>query len=272
MKKNKLDKNIKEKFGQREIAPSANAWERLSLKLDQQPKQKKKGLFWYAGYAASVLVLFSIGLYTFSGDSLENMPTEEIIVTQEIDTVQILNSIEEAFKIVPMEKALVKLEKLEEKNSKDKEVIVVTKIPVIPTKDKSLTNNSLKNKKNIRITKIEVKNVVIIPTKEDSESKTVLKKDQNSRIKVNPQELLFAVMNDSQKEVPTASLKNTMNSADLLKLITIELKKSNLKVDPKVILAEVERTINDDFFQNNFLKSLKTRITNIATAVASRNN
>jgi len=272
MKKNKLDKNIKEKFGQREIALSANAWERLSLKLDQQPKQKKKGLFWYAVSAACVLVLFSIGLYTFSSGSLENRPLKEIIVNQEIDTVQILNSIEEAFKMVPIEKALVKLEKLEEKNSKDEEDIAIAKIPVIPTKEKSLTNNSLKNKENIRITKIEEKNVVIIPAKEESFSDTVLKQYQNSRIKVNPQELLFTVMNGSPKEVPAASLKNTMSSADLLKVIKIELKKSNLKVDPKVILAEVERTINDDFFQNNFLKSLKTRITNIATAVASRNN
>ena len=89
---------------------------------------------------------------------------------------------------------------------------------------------------------------------------------------INPKDLLYAVMNDAPKEVPAVSLKNTMSSADPLKVIKIELKKSNLKVDPKVILAEVERTINDDFFQNNFLKSLKRRITNVATAVASRNN
>jgi hypothetical protein len=267
MKKNKLDTNIKEKLGQREIAPSENAWKRLSLQLDQQPTRKKKGWFWSAGYAASVLALFSVGLYTFSSDSLENIPTKEIIVNQEIDTVQILNSIEEAFKIVPIEKALVKSKKLEEKNSENKEVIALTQTNVIPTKEKLP-----KNKENIRTIKIEENNIVIIPIKEEPQSNTVLKQHQNSRIKVNPKDLLYAVMNDSAKEVPAASLKNTMSSADLLKVIKIELKKSNLKVDPKVILAEVERTINDDFFQNNFLKSLKTRITNIATAVASRNN
>jgi hypothetical protein len=267
MKKNKLDKNIKEKFEQREIALSAKAWERLSLQLDQQPKQKKKSLFWYVGYAASVLALFSIGLYTFSSDSFENMPANEIIVNQEIDTVQILNRIEEAFKIVPIKKALVKSEKLEGKNLKDKEVIAITKIPGISAKD-----TFTKNKENIRTSTIEENNIVIIKTKEEAHSDTVPKQYQNSRIKVNPQELLFAVMKDSPKEAPAASLKNTMSSADLLKVIKIELKKSNLKVDPKAILAEVERTINDDFFQNNFLKSLKTRITNIATAVASRNN
>ncbi|MFB1041168.1 MAG: hypothetical protein QMC35_12000, partial [Polaribacter sp.] len=145
MKKNKLDTNIKEKFEQRKIAPSANAWERLSLQLDLQPKQKKKGWFWFAGFAASVLLLFSLGLYTFSSDSLENIPTKEIIVNQEIDTVQILNSIEEAFKIVPIEKALVKSKKLEEKNNKDKEVIAITNTNIIPTEEKFI-----KNKENIR--------------------------------------------------------------------------------------------------------------------------
>tara|TARA_B110000114_G_scaffold97467_1_gene102719 strand:+ start:25 stop:828 length:804 start_codon:yes stop_codon:yes gene_type:complete len=267
MKKNKLDTNIKEKFEQRKIAPSANAWERLSLQLDLQPKQKKKGWFWFAGFAASVLLLFSLGLYTFSSDSLENIPTKEIIVNQEIDTVQILNSIEEAFKIVPIEKPLVKSKKLEEKNNKDKEVIAITNTNVIPTEEKFI-----KNKENIRTTKIAENNIVIIPIKEESQSNTVIKQHQNSRIKVDPKDLLYAIMNDSPKELPTVSLKNTMSSADLLKVIEIELRKSNLKVDPKVILAEVERTINDDFFQNNFLKSLKRRITNVATAVASRNN
>ena len=267
MKKNKLDTNVKEKFGQREIAPSVNVWERLSVQLDQQPNQKKKGWFWSAGYAASVLVLFSIGLYTFFSDSLENIPTKDILVNQEIDTVQILNNIEEAFKSVPVEKALVKSEKLEDKNSNDKEVIAIIQTTVNPTKEKLP-----KNKENIRSTKIEENNITIIPTREESQSNTVLKQYQNSRIKVNPKDLLYVVMNESAKEVPASSLKNTMSSADLLKVIKIELKKSNLKVDPKVILAEVERTINDDFFQNNFLKSLKRRITNVATAVASRNN
>jgi|TARA_B110000971_G_scaffold146795_1_gene149916 hypothetical protein len=267
MKKNKLDRNIKEKFGQRELAPSVNAWERLSLQLDQQPTQKKKGWFWFAGYAASVLVLLSIGLYTFSSDPLESIPTKGIIVNKEIDTVQILNSIEEAFKIVPIQKALVKSGKLEEKNNKDKKVIAITNTNVIPTKKKHT-----KNKENIRAKKNVENNIVIIPIKEEFQSNTVLKQHQNSRIKVNPKDLLYAVMNDAPKEVPAVSLKNTMSSADLLKVIKIELKKSNLKVDPKVILAEVERTINDDFFQNNFLKSLKRRITNVATAVASRNN
>jgi hypothetical protein len=61
-------------------------------------------------------------------------------VNQEIDTVQILNSIEEAFKIVPIQKTLVKSGKLVEKTNKDKEVIAITNTNVIPMKEK-LTKN-----------------------------------------------------------------------------------------------------------------------------------
>jgi hypothetical protein len=62
-------------------------------------------------------------------------------VNQEIDTVQILNSIEEAFKIVPIQKTLVKSGKLVEKTNKDKEVIAITNTNVIPMKEK-LTKNA----------------------------------------------------------------------------------------------------------------------------------
>lgn len=63
-----------------------------------------------------------------------------------------------------------------------------------------------------------------------------------------------------------------MDRDALLNTIKLELKKSNLKVNPNSILAEVERTIDDDDFQNNFLKSLKSKVSDIASAIASRND
>ena len=117
MKINKLDNNVKEKFGQREIAPSVSAWERLSAQLDGQPKHKKRSWFLYAGYAASILILISICMYTFSSDSIERMPLEDVLVKQEIDTVQILHKIDEVFNEIPIEKALVKSEIIKEKQT-----------------------------------------------------------------------------------------------------------------------------------------------------------
>ena len=83
--------------------------------------------------------------------------------------------------------------------------------------------------------------------------------------------MLFAVTH-SQKEVKAYYAKYQINRDDVLKTIKSELKKSNLKVNPETILAEVERSIDDDDFQNNFLKNLKRKVSDIATAIASRNN
>jgi hypothetical protein len=268
MKKDKLDNNVKEKFGQREIAPSASAWKRLSAQLDAQPKQKKKGWFFYAGYAASILALISVGFYTFSTDALEKIPTKEVLVNQEIDTVQILDKIQAIFKDAPVEKALVKSEKKQNRNKLNSKVIAVKKINIIPPKEVVIQNIISKNKETTAIAKGNKKNTFILPTKKVSKGEDFT--NGNSRIKVNASDLLYAVLNEPIVE--EEALKNNMSSAALLKMIKIELKKSNLKVDPKIILAEVESTIKNDIFQNNFLKSLKARITDIATAVASRND
>jgi hypothetical protein len=269
MKKNNLDNNIKEKLAHREITPSVSAWERLSVKLDEKPKQKKKGLFWYASYAASVLALISFGIYTFSNDSLENLPKKEILVNQEIDTVQILNNIEEVFNEVIVEKALVETETVKKIKNRDKKIIGITKTKVIPTKEKSIQNIIIKNKEKTSVIEVVKNNLIIDPTEEEFKNKTFIK--PNSRIKINAQDLLFAVINEP-KEAGKVAVEIKMNRADLLAAIKTELNKSNLKVDPETILVAVERSINDDFFQNNFLKSLKDRVTNIATAVAIRNN
>ena len=57
----------------------------------------------------------------------------------------------------------------------------------------------------------------------------------------------------------------------MLKTIEDELKKSNLKIDPNIILAEVERTIDDEEFKGDFMQKLKSKISDIAVAIVDRN-
>jgi glycerol-3-phosphate dehydrogenase len=102
-------------------------------------------------------------------------------------------------------------------------------------------------------------------------SKKITKQDQNSTIKVNADDLLYAVTH-TPKEVKKYYAKYNIDREDVLKTIRNELKKSNIKVNPNTILAEVERTIDDEFFENTFMKSLKRRVSDIAVAIASRND
>ena len=275
MKKNKLDKSIKEKFSNRTLEPSVSAWERLSVKLEEQPKQNKKGWFSYRGYAATILVLMSIGIYTLSDDEQVSSP-KQIIVEENRDTTSIKNKIEQHFNAISIDKALVKSEKVEKKKEgKSIEVKNVTtnsfafKEKHAPfKKEESLLN---KKKEKIRNVKIKENNPMIIHIKEEFSNEVFTKQNFNSRIKVNAADLLYAVTHGANG-IEKKEAKPNMSRKEILKTIKTELYKSNLKVNPETILSEVEHTITNDIFQNNFLKSLKKRISNIATSIASRND
>ena len=279
METNKTDNNIKEKFAKREIVPSASAWERLSIQLDNQPKNKKRSWFLYIGYAATILILISVGVYTFSSNSLERMPLEDVLVKQEIDTAQILHKIDKVFKEVPIEKALVKSEIIKEKQI---DTFILEKVSIKQSIARIDTDEILKkeagthviiieSKENSSVVSIEENKAIITPTKETAITKTSTQPILKARIKVNAEELLYAVTNESKYPL-TISFERNTNRAELLTTIKNELEKSNFKVDPKIILAEVERAIKDDFFQNNFLETIRRNITNLATTVANRNN
>ena len=266
MKTNKLDQQIKKKFENRTFEPSASAWERLSIQLDEQPKQKKIGWFFYIGAAASILLLVTIGVQLFSKDSSDFKPVKEVVV-KPIDKNSIDSKIEEFINEIPVEEALVKEEIDADKFSKSEDKIVV--------------KNSVYKKK-IATDKRINKGLAIVDVEPEVDKKkqqidyvkkasTIKKGYKNSKIKVNAEDLLFAVTHTSQ-EVKNYYAKYNMDRDAILNTIKIELKKSNLKVNPNTILAEVERTIDDDDFQNNFLKSLKSKVSDIASVIASRND
>lgn len=274
MKINNIDKNVKEKLENRVFQPSASAWERLSAQLDEQPQQKKKGWFFYIGYAASILLLISVGIYFFSDDE-QVINRKTIIVDTPIDTSTINKNIDAVFKEIIEERAIVNNEKVEKEEIK-KNI------------DTNKSNNFISKKENLKIkkkiAKIEPKkvdksiiakveestNTINLNSKESLKNKTENQQTKSS-ITINPEDLLYAVTH-TKTEVKEYYAKYDVKREDLLKTIQSELKKSNLKVNPETILAEVERTIDDDFFKNNFLNTLKKKVTDIASVIASRND
>ncbi|MBU3011740.1 hypothetical protein KO506_10025 [Polaribacter vadi] len=267
MKTNKIDKDVKQKFENRTFKPSASAWERLSVQLDEQPKQKKIGRFFYIGAAASILLLVTIGIKMFSDDTEEIIPKEEIVISP-IDTNLIDKKIEKFINEIPVEEALVNQKEVEFDNKKNTEKVIVKR-----EKYQHKKNNATKKEQTV-IAKVDIENKDVISTEIEKSSINkikILEQDPNSTIKINADDLLYAVTH-SPREVKEYYAKYNVNREDVLRTIKNELKKSNIKVNPNTILAEVERTIDDDDFQNNFMKSLKRRVTDIASAIASRND
>lgn len=268
MKTNKLDNHIKKKLQNRTFEPSVSAWERLSIQLDEQSKQKKRGWFFYLSAAASILLLVSIGFKLLSSDK-EEIKINDIIVHTKIDTNEIDQKIEQFFNEVPIEKAMVKVYELEKKQVKIK-----NNKNIIPTKKKfkkpmTTAGISSKNNKTIIAKLDEHKNEH--PTKVKIIKENIFKQDPNSKIKINSDDLLFAVTHSS-KEVKAYYAKHNLTREDVIKTIKSELQKKNININPNTILAEVERTIGEEDFENNFLKSIKRRVSNFATVLASRND
>ncbi|WP_158837689.1 hypothetical protein [Polaribacter sp. L3A8] len=279
MKTNRLDNSIKDKLQHRTINPSASAWERLSTQLDEQPKQKKKGWFFYVGAAASILLLISVG-FIFLNKNEKLKPSEIIIVENPIDTVTIDAKIDQFINEIQEERALVKVDEIEEQQvvKSNKNGIANKKVITTKKEYKKIINTVVvadNNNKAIPTTEESIKTIVEVseehPTKEKTIKKEFLKQNQNSSIKINSDDLLFAVTHSSA-EVKEYYAKYDITREDVLRTIKGELKKGNFKVSPNAILAEVERSIREEDFQNNFLKSLKKRVTGIATAIASRND
>ena len=274
MQTNNLDNNIKEKLQNRAFQPSASAWERLSAQLDEQPKQKKRGWFFYIGAAASILLLITIGFQIFSKNDDQIVP-ENIITNETIDIEKIDKRIDKFINEIPAEKAIVNTDEVEEKQKVNYNKNVIANKVKQSHLNKEITSSQTTRNDNTEIAIVKVKitnnSKNVIPTKEKKLKENIFKQDPNSKIKINSDDLLFAVTHSS-KEVKAYYAKHNLTRDDVLKTIKNELQKTNIKVNPNTILAEVERTIGEEDFENNFLKSIKRRVSGIATALASRND
>ncbi|MFY0604397.1 MAG: hypothetical protein JXQ93_10630 [Flavobacteriaceae bacterium] len=256
-----IDKNIHEKLDQRKIQPSASAWERLSNQLDTHERRKRRRAFFYISSAASILLLISVFLLSTKSSNELNLPseTEKTIVTAPLNS--------EAFK--------KKLDDLIEKN----EIILVE--DKTPKKEVPSIQVVKKEKQQNRKEASTLKPLEVIAKKEKPKLKqkektiitavAVAKPKSDSRISVDSDALLYAVTH-TEAEVIAYYKKYRIDRRDVLNTIKLELKKSNLKINAQTILAEVERDIDDASFKRNFMSIIKKRVSDIATAIASRND
>lgn len=265
MQTNKIDKHIADKLKNRELTPSASAWERLSNQLDEQQVSKKNNWFKYVGYAASVLLIVSLGLTFLSKSDIEENP-QEIISNVQVDTINIKEfNIKE---LLPVEEAIVKKEKSKKSIFKKKKVINSnTKVYTVAKVEEELNKTELpKSKKVFK----EVRLIANADKKVKKQTITIKKERVKSRVKVNGDDLLFAVTH-SPEQVKEYYAKYKVDRKKVLDTIRKELIKSNLKINPENILAEVELDIEETDFQQNFMDKLKLKLSDAIVAFADRN-
>ena len=253
METNNFDKNIKEKLDSRTFTPSESAWERLSIQLDERKDKIKKSWLYYINIAATITLLIAIGTkFLFKNDTKNNSKEEFIVLPSNKKIVD--NKIDSLLKNIKTTQAIVK------NNNKQNASFKNVKLKVI--KANNIKSNIEETKANETLSDTIDSNSIYVKT---------LHRNINSKIKINPEDLLYAVTHNNE-EVNAYYAKNKVTRDEVLKIIKSELEKTEIKVDPETILAEVERSIDNDDFKNNFLKTLKTRVSDIASAITCRNN
>lgn len=268
MQINNIDKNINDKLKNRTLKPSISAWERLSTQLDQEKTRKKKKRVEFLSYAASIVLLISVGLLYLGSGSDESVINEEIIVETALDTFKIKEV--DLKQDVLVEEAVVKLSEGTKKNNNATKVIESVGLE----NDKGVDENVIAS--NIEESVAVIENVKREKSKtiNDSSIKEEIlsepKKRIKSRIKINSDYLLFAVTHSSE-EVKEYYAKYEINRNDVLDIIQDELTKSKLKINPETILAEVELNIEESDFKQNFMSKLKLKLSDVIVSFADRN-
>lgn len=265
MQKNNIDKHIATKLKNRELSPSSSAWERLSSQLEEQEVQKKKKWFAYFGYVASIVLLISVGYMQLQKKNA-NKPVDKIIVETPIDTNIVQPNKTEFFKEELIEKKVVATTKNIRQKTPRKE-IKTTLFKKFETSKKQLENNTkeaveLAHTSEEKKQEKQLKNEFTVPT---------IKKDTTVNIKINANDLLYAVTHTKEEVRAYYALKN-INRKDLLQTIEKELKASKLKINPETILAEVENEIyKADEEKESFMDKFKTKLSKVIVAIADRN-
>lgn len=281
METNNIDKIVRDSLENRTIEPSNSSWERLSSQLDIAQEKKRKNWFLYVGYAASVLLLISVGFFMNTDAILEPITPNTIVTAPIIDTTKFVKPTLQ--NTIPTETVIVKTDKLEDKQQQKRTVVKkrkpqIKQANIIENNPIVIADNSSAIKKENRII---IDSNLLLESVDNStntvaETKIVIPKEakkifKQTNIKINSDALLYAVSNPD-KDINEFYKKYNVDRNDVLKNIQKELQKVNLNIDANTLLTDVEKKIDEETFKKSFMQVVKGKITGLASAIANRNN
>jgi len=242
MAPNKFEKHIKKQLADREIRPSANAWEKLSEKLDSAPAHSnKRNYFWY-GIAASFIIVLVTVFQFFGTDQDSQIITEKVVsipkVTEE--------------KTLPV---------VEEKNSKE----VVVK--------QNTENKNLPKPYSVQPSESDIADLNSVTDSNKlltEEKKNYRPKISKAVIDLKIEEVLLEIEGLKGKlAVSDAEIDSLLRLAQQ-ELLIKPIYKNDTAINAEALLADVEHEL-DTSFRDQIFEALKESLTKARTAVANRN-
>lgn len=251
MEPNKFEKHIKEQMQEREIQPTASAWERVSERLEAVPATKSNKFLWYAVAASFIGILIVSTLFFQS----EDKPLE--------GDVQIVDTDKNESK----QDGMISKEQIildEEQNFDDDNVSISSNEIVIPEKELNKGSSGLQNIDSDRIVlnDDEIKKVAVYELLEDA--------DNNIDLKIKEVLAQVALLEQNKASLTDVEVDSLLYEAQR-QLLTEKIFKDNGSVDAMALLTEVEDEL-DQSFRDQIFDKLKSGFLKVRTAVADRNN
>ena len=243
MEPTKIDKQFREGLKNREIRPSAAAWDKLDAMLAVAEKPKKTFSWMYVAASFIGLVIISSVLY-FQSDQVTNKN----------------NSIE----VVGKENIIIPNQKINENREYKKTEIAIAEVKVSNQNHKNQRNKTILKSVNTQKTGVQssaspinqniVQEIVAIPNK-------IIKSSATEHVKVQQQ----------PKLIDPASLLADIENKNAGEKTTLKMPQAKYKSDPKALLAQVDGELDQSFREKVFTKIAKNYQT-IKVAVSERNN
>ena len=206
-----FEKNIKEKLNERKIQPSAQAWDKLEMMLnDQEVKTTKKSPRTYLFIAASILVFVSLGTFFFkmNSDSIEPnviqiQPTENLVIeenrNEEVEEAKShQNEVVSEPKIIKAKsdnKAVAHLPKVEKEQFNELEVKVNREIVLVEENKQEIAEVHQQEKQEIPTSKVDPKKLLMVAEYEKNVEKSA---SQFKQMKHKFEEVKTALNNINQ--------------------------------------------------------------------------
>ena len=287
MKSHDIDNIVKKAMEARMIAPSQSAWSRLSSELDRVEVSNRKPLYRYIGYAASLLLTASLATFIYTNATDTVVYENDLVKTPVLDANDLLQpSIEN---VLPKESVVVKTASPIHKEhvaSPNTETMKMFKVSKKGGKALAKTTHNdgegakgqeqYVNETGKSSITIDSDALLMAVTKEsrkqeNSKKKSAPKEFAKNRMQINSDALLYAVSHPAP-DMQAYYAKYKVDRDDVLRHIQKELTKKNLAVDASVLLASVEKTIDEETFKNRFMQVVTGKITALAIAFSNRNN
>lgn len=235
MELNKMEKDISKQMNEREIQPSAAAWDRLDAMLSVAEEKKAKPSFGWMRIAAAVLVFVSVGAFFYNHQQGAKNTAIEVATQDTLDTAKPkTNTVKDKIEaIAPVQNQAV-AETTDTKSAVQKETV---------TRNIPSSNASRK----IKETTINQINPGVQSTQQ-----------------------AVAVGTPKKEEVIIASPKVTVQDPDQAVAHNQAASKTKVKVDAGSLLSEVDGELELTFREKVF-KTVGKNYKEVKVAIANRN-